>query len=500
VQPLAQKVFSHIRQQDLLKPGDRVGAAVSGGADSVALLRLFLDLCKELGIVLSVVHFNHKLRGIEADRDENFVAELAQQHKLEFHCGCGDVAAFAAEQHIGLEAGARKLRYAYFRSLLSKDGVNRIATAHTLDDQAETVLLRLARGAGTRGLAGIYPRLWLERNEKESPEAGTAGGKKNQFSVLSSQFPVPGSQFSDRAAIIRPLLAMRRKELEAYLADLGQGWREDASNRDLRHARNRVRHGIMPRLERNLNPAVREALAETAEIARSEEDYWRSEVAKALPRLTGEGESGRLNLSMLARLPVALQRRVIREAAEQIGVRLEFRQVEEIREEKAARVVLPDGWVAVQERGRLQFERGVPAAKADYDYSLSVPGRIEILETGTVFEALVVSQGAGSEYNPDHFFDPARLSGELRVRNWRAGDRFWPGHTKAPKKIKDLLQERQVERAERKAWPVVLCAGQIVWVRGFPAPANLRAEERCRRAIVIRESPLGEARQAGRKT
>ena len=203
---------------------------------------------------------------------------------------------------------------------------------------------------------------------------------------------------------------------------------------------------------------------------------------------------------MLARLPLALQRRVIREAAEQIGLRLEFRQVEEIREEKAARVVLPDGWLAVQERGRLQFERGVPAAKADYDYSLSVPGRIEVLETGTVFEALVVSEGAGSEYNPDHFFDPARLSGELRIRNWRAGDRFWPAHTKAPRKIKDLLRERQVERAERKAWPVVLCADQIVWVRGFPAPAKLRVEERWRRAIVIRESPLGEAREAGRKT
>ena len=194
MQTLAQKVFSHIRQQDLLKPGDRVGAAVSGGADSVALLRLFLELRKELGVVLSVVHFNHKLRGAEADRDENFVAELARQHKLEFHCGCGDVAAFAAEQHIGLEAGARRLRYAYFRSLLSKGGVNRIATAHTLDDQAETVLLRLARGAGTRGLAGIYPRLWLERNE-EGKFRGRYCERKEK-SVL--RFPVLSSQIEPR--------------------------------------------------------------------------------------------------------------------------------------------------------------------------------------------------------------------------------------------------------------------------------------------------------------
>ena len=140
--------------------------------------------------------------------------------------------------------------------------MNRIATGHTLDDQAETVLLRIVRGAGTRGLAGIYPQL-----SYSPPE------------VIKTQLSVPGSQFS----VIRPLLATRRKLLEAYLRELGQDWREDSSNRDLRHARNRVRHGILPRLERTLNPAVRETLAETADVARAEEDYWQTEVARVLP-------------------------------------------------------------------------------------------------------------------------------------------------------------------------------------------------------------------------
>ncbi len=243
VQTLAQSLLHYIRRNQLLKAGHRVGVAVSAGADSVALLRLLLDLRKELGIVLSVIHFNHKLRGAEADADEQFVTDLARQYKLQLHRASEDVEGYAAQQHLSLEAAGREMRYGYFSRLLERD-LDRIATAHTQDDQAETVLLKIVRGAGTRGLAGIYP-----------------------------QFPVQGSQFSEKT-VVRPLLGTGRRELEAYLRALGQGWREDSSNRDLRHSRNRVRHGIMPRLERHLNPAVRETLAEVAEIARAEEDYW----------------------------------------------------------------------------------------------------------------------------------------------------------------------------------------------------------------------------------
>ena len=239
VQTLPQTVLEYIRKHELLKAGDRVGVAVSGGADSVAMLRLLLELRKEIGVVLSVVHFNHKLRGAESDEDEQFVAQLALRHKLEAYCESGDVAAYAKEKHLSLETAAREMRYHYFRRLLLQGRLNRIATGHTLDDQAETVLLKIIRGAGGRGLAGVYPRL-----------------------------SVPSSQFSDSSAsIIRPLLGTRRRDLEPYLLGLGQSWREDRSNRDLRHMRNRVRHGILPRLERYLNPAVREAFAETAEIA-----------------------------------------------------------------------------------------------------------------------------------------------------------------------------------------------------------------------------------------
>src|SRR5438477_11694775 len=221
VQTLAQSVLHYIRRNQLLKAGDRVGVAVSGGADSVALLRLLLELRKELGIVLSVVHFNHKLRGLEADADEQFVADLASRNKLEFRCESGDVTACAATKRLSLETAGRKMRYGFFNQLLAEGRVNRVVTAHTLDDQAETVLLKVVRGAGTRGLAGIYPQLSVS----SSP-----------FSV-DRQSSVAGRQVC--GSIIRPLLRVRRKELEAYLFAEGQRWREDSSNRDLRHARHR---------------------------------------------------------------------------------------------------------------------------------------------------------------------------------------------------------------------------------------------------------------------
>jgi tRNA(Ile)-lysidine synthase len=492
VEKLAQPVLEYIRRQELLKPGDRVGVAVSGGADSVALLRLLLELRRELGIVLSLVHFNHKLRGPESDEDEQFVAELARRHKLQLNRDSGDVASHAAERHISLETAARELRYAFFRRLLLARTVNRIATAHTLDDQAETVLLRLVRGAGTRGLAGIYPQL---------PVASSQPPVSRQSAVVNRQEKPATGELS----IVRPLLGVRRKDVEAYLGALGQNWREDKSNRDLRHARNRVRHGILPRLERNLNPAVREALAETAEIAREEEKYWRQEIERVLPQAWAAGSgttppvSGILNTAVLASLPRALQRRVVRAAAESLGLRLEFPHVEQILEVtsdspgSAKSAKLPHGWTVSRCGGELRFGLAGGAAEpmsSDYEYLLPIPGQIEVPEAAMRFEAVLVPASSKPGYNPEHLLEAALLATELRVRNWRAGDRFWPAHTKGPKKIKELLQERHVTGPERKLWPVAVSGDEVVWVRGFPTSARLRARDQAKEAVWIREGPL----------
>ncbi len=462
---LSQRVTAYIRKHKLLKAGDRVAAAVSGGADSVAMLRLLLELRQELGMVLSVIHFNHQLRGAESDADEHFVAELAQRHELQFHCASGDVVRHATEQRLSLETAARNLRYDYFHRLLREGCVNRIATAHTLDDQAETVLMRIARGAGTRGLAGIYPKL----------------SESRQFSVSAQQ----------DLAIVRPLLGVRRRELESYLSAVNQDWREDSSNRDLRHARNRVRHGILPRMERGLNPAVREALADTAEIARAEEAYWQAEVSRLLPKIWFAQEKN-LTVKALLDLPLALQRRLIRAVAESLQLRLEFRQVEEILQIASGgmkSVELPDGWRVSLSRKNLRFEIPEKLSRAtDYEYQLPMPGDVLVPELGTRFVVRIHPAGEPCE-SSQCLLDQAALASQLTVRNWHAGDRFWPEHRKGARKVKELLQEKHLTELERKLWPVVVCQGEVVWLRGCPGAAKFRAREG-REAILIREVAL----------
>lgn len=472
---LAETVFTFISCEKLLQPGDRVGVAVSGGADSVALLRLMLELRSEIGILLWVAHFNHKLRGDESEADESFVRDLSKRHGLEFLSSSGDVAHHAKEKHSSLEAAARELRYAFFLDVMRDARLNRIATAHTLDDQAETVLLKIARGAGTRGLAGIYPK--LDVNQSSSGE--------------------PHDLAADQL-IIRPLLGVCRRDVELYLRDLGQPWREDRSNRDLRHSRNVVRHGILPRLERNLNPAVREALGETAEIARAEEEYWNERMTRLLPNALKSftpRAGAMLDGPLLTAQPKAVQRRLIRALAESLGFELEFKHVEQVLRlaldfHGHQSIVLPGGWMVSRSADGIRFQLSHSAASGEYEYRLSIPGRIEVPEAGRLIEAVVVRPGLESAYNPDHAIDAAFVGRELQVRNWRPGDRFWPGHSKSPKKIKELLQERHVTGMDRKRVPVVVSGTEVVWVQGLPAPTALRHRDPKREAIVILDSEI----------
>jgi len=442
VHELSQSVLSYIRKQDLLRPGDRVGVAVSGGADSVALLRLLLELRAELGVVLSVVHLNHCLRGAEADTDEHFVNDLAAHYDLPLFSARRDVRSHAATKKLSIETAAREVRYQYFEELLQKGQFNRLATAHTLDDQAETVLLKLARGAGTRGLAGIYPKVAVERSQ---------------------------AQQSREQAIVRPLLSIQRRELEQYLQHIQQPWREDSTNAQLHHTRNRIRHEVLPRLCAEVHPQVRRTLAEVSEIARAEEQFWQAEVQPHLSAAwSRSAEGGTLRSSILDGLPLALRRRLLRAAAESLSLNLEFKHGEEVLGlSESTRTVLPDGWVALRQRDSICFERKGPATAEDYEYDLHVPGRTEVPEAGVAIDtAILVGNSEATSYNPDHALD-TRFASALVVRNWRAGDRFWPAHSKQSKKIKELLQDRHITGNEKKTWLVIASGSEVVWLRGF---------------------------------
>ena len=514
VHQLAQRVCRSIREQELLRPGDRVGVAVSGGADSVALLRLLLELRVELGVVLSLVHLNHQIRGGDADADQQFVTDLARLHALPLHVSSADTPAEAARRRLSLEATAREIRYRYFESLLVDRLLDKIATAHTLDDQAETVLLRLARGTGTTGLAGIYPNWPVVSDQCSEDVASNARVGTGLRQACPEQLKrgeaverVHGERSSPLSlAIVRPLLQIRRSELLSYLRELSQPWRDDASNLDLRFARNRVRHKLLPLLESELNPRIRELLAETAEIARAEEGYWAGAVSCALTEAwspPGESTPGFLRIATLLRYPLALQRRILRAATESLGVRLEFQHVEHLlglAQAPAAgekQIVLPGGWRVLRRHDRLQLEppqAGQAIDAHDFAYPLSLPGEVAVAETGTIFRATVA---AVSPELAAQAYDPARLPHLLQVRNWHPGDRFWPCHTRGPRKIKELLQDRKVPLAERRTWPVItrVASGQeeVIWVRGFPPPQQLLAPSGGGQGLIIQEYALQQA-------
>ena len=290
----------------LFKAGERVCVAVSGGADSVALLLAMVEANTEsaqnktpLGVVLRAAHVHHGLRGAEADGDEEFVREVCERLGVPLTVFRVDTAARRVAEGEGVEEAARELRYEALRGLMASGAVDVVATAHTMDDQAETVVMKMVRGAWTEGLGGISPEI-----------QGSGAGR-----------------------IVRPLLGVRRVEVEVFLRERGQGWREDATNADVSLTRNRVRHVLMPML-REFNPAVDALVARTAEIAREEEGFWQAEVARVLPQVllpgkpvrgggravsTAVGEVGyALEIERLRAMPSALRRRIVRAAARKV--------------------------------------------------------------------------------------------------------------------------------------------------------------------------------------
>ncbi|MGB7149261.1 MAG: tRNA lysidine(34) synthetase TilS [Terriglobales bacterium] len=493
---LAERLLQTIRNSNSLHAGDRVAAAVSGGADSVALLCLLLDLREELGIVLSIAHVNHKLRGEESYDDERFVAQLAQQHGLELHLRAAPIEGRGGNRQdrdkiivavSGVEAAARELRYGFFRELACGGRVTKIATAHTLDDQAETILLRIFRGTGIRGLAGIHPRIIFE-------EKGHVRGE-----------------------VVRPLLGFRRATLQGFLRERGQGWREDSSNQNITFLRNRVRHRLLPLIVEEFGESSIEHMSELAEIARAEEGHW----AIDHPEITAEDGGATsshprqvmfLPLEPLLALPLASQRRLMRGwlEANAPDVRVSFRLIEEALElartaqcdtSSGKNLELPSGWnLRLTRQGQSRefhlvletsYCREGAAGESqdrDYHYTLPVPGAVDVPELLAHIEAEIVDVAGVPEAERTQLLDMARLRKEILIRNWRAGDRYWPAHTGAEKKVKELLSDRHATGKQKKLWPVAVAEGfGLVWLRGFAVPAAVRAPAHAKQAIWIRE-------------
>jgi tRNA(Ile)-lysidine synthase len=421
------------------EPGERVAVAVSGGADSVALLVAMADARAETGIVLSALHVHHGLRGAEADGDAQFVADLTHQLDVPLRTRHGDVAALAAERGRGIEEAARALRYRCFDELLASREVDVVATAHTLDDQAETVLMKLLRGAWTEGLGGIAPVVTAE------------GGR-----------------------IVRPLLEVSRAEIVTYLEARGHPWREDSTNQELTFTRNRVRYTLLPQMK-EFQPRIAEQLARMATVARDEEAWWSRELARVLPGIllpgkavrgggratsTRPGEAGvAMELERLRAMHPALQRRVLRAAAEQVGTALNFDQTE------ALLALASSGERAAGKRGKIELGAGVTAERTVRELRIV---RTPVESERTLPELVVPVPGVleAKEYGYRVITDGGLPTGEtLVLRTPRTGDQVRLPHSRGVKTVKEVLERRGISAAERRLWPVLAVGNGIVWMR-----------------------------------
>ena len=486
---LGQRLLARLKKQEMTRPGDRVGVAVSGGADSVALLLLLLELREKLGIVLSVVHFNHKLRGKASDADQAFVAKLAAKHGLEFHAASVDVAKKAKKERANLEDAARRARYDYFRSLAESGACGRIAVAHTADDQAETVLAHLLRGTGLTGLGGIHP---------------VAG------------------------AVIRPLLNVRRSELRRYLRARKQTWREDATNRDTKRMRARIRKKLLPLLEKQFQPAVVERLASLSELAREDEADLQGQAELRVLALAKETKGGlRIPARDIAE-PRSTPRNLVKENSEDYGIaissagvrkrmvrhiianikpragQLGANHVETVLElarggQSGSSLSLPGGVEVRRERDELFFlavdkaeKVSSHAAPREYEYKIDLArgeAEVSVTELGCVFRLKVIDWPLkrGETSREGAVLDRDRLLFPMVLRNWRPGDRLRPQGHRSAQKLKRLLNEKRVSRWERDGWPVLTSGGVLAWARGFPVAAEFAANERTRAGIVVAE-------------
>ena len=473
---IVDSVRRTVRRYGLLPAGSRVVVALSGGADSVALVNVLCALAESEGFqVAGVAHLNHRLRGQDADADEQFCRQYASAVGLPVDVERVDVRALAGAARISVEQAGHLARHEFFSRAAARLKASAVAVAHTKDDQAETFLLRLLRGAGPRGLSGMHPRFGI---------------------------------------VIRPFLESSRSDVRAFVEDRGLAFREDASNRDRAIPRNRIRHELLPLLERDYAPGIADALDRAAAIAREDADYLDAAAAAAAARIVSYAAAEVvIDADALVAEPPAIARRVIRLAQQSFAGDehperfIGFDAVEAVLRfavSKSAgqldlaghRVNRRGGaLVLIPSRGR---EKPVPAA--DFSYPLEVPGQVMVPEAACAIVAATSAVPSGRRAadlwpltgrSDQAVVEAGGLAGPLSVRNRRPGDRFRPLGLHGRKKLQDLFVDNKIDRFEREITPVVVdAAGRIVWVAGQALSEDFRVTEATRDVVILKRVPI----------
>jgi len=452
-----EKFIRAVKTHALLVRGDRVVVAVSGGADSLALLSLLLEVRAQFELDLIVAHLNHNLRGQSSDEDQEFVRILAHRLGTGFICEKIPAEAVTARNE-SLENWARERRYAFLSKAAGAVQAQKVALGHTMSDQAETLLMRLLRGSGTVGLSAMSYK---------------------------------------RDIFIRPLLSIERHEILEYLKLHGVTWREDASNLDTLFLRNRVRQELIASLKDRYNPKIVPVLARTAAILREESEalrYWAAEVFDREAIVDGSRVIWGVNT--LISLPSGLQKRLVRLSLERLvpgNHSLSAQSLASIihllGEGRSGKFVQIGLFRCFREFNRLLLEAVPPPAPEKFCYALRIPGRIELPQTGTCFEAKLEpsSQDSVVLNRWELFLCQTELEAGFFVRNWEPADVYFGPGADSPKRVAEMFAQRKIPKRCRASWPVVALAGRVVCVRDFPFCADKAVQAREDTRVFVEE-------------
>lgn len=450
-EPLEEKIAFNIETSGLILPGDTILIGFSGGADSTALLHALFQLSASRGFRVAAAHLNHSLRGAESDGDEEFCRDFAGKLGIAFYASRLPAGELRKDKALSLEEAARSARRAFLERTRGETGAARIALAHHRDDQVETVLMRLFRGASPRGLAGM------------------------QFASDS---------------IIRPMLNVPKSEILAYCAARRLDFRHDSSNDDEKPPRNKLRRRVIPFLENELNPRLRERIFHAAELLRRDSDYLDAlaeESFKASRRRAADAPA--LDRRKVAKAPQALLDRIwlmaVFEASGRAGAKLDSRHLaamnERLKSGANGDVCLPDGLAAVFSRESIRFI--TPAARrtksddpAELRFDLKRQGTTRVEFGGYEFRFRVLeSPPANPKMKPKHteYLDLGRISGQIRLRYYKRGDTFRPLGMKGGMKLSDYFTNSKIDREIRGGIPLLCDDEKILWIVGK------RIDDRC---------------------
>ncbi len=462
---LLLKVLDTINRYSMLKYGDKVLVGVSAGPDSVCLLYVLKELREEYNLSLHIAHLHHGFRGSEADEDVRFVKAIGDSLGIPLHIEYVDIPSYIKRARLSKQAGAREVRYKFFYRVAEEIGADKIALGHTADDQIETFLMRVIKGSGPHGLAGIPPV---------------------------------------RDKVIRPVIEIYREEIKEYLSERDIRYRIDSSNLSPVYLRNKIRLELIPYLSKEYNPNIIDTLMRNLKILRDEDIFLDEYVEKKYPDLLISESKGhvRFDMEKLASIARPIRRRVLRRAVESIigegVVVLSFKHVEDslslLDNERGGEIHLPCGIIVRKDRKTFGvYLKSEVTPIPSYAYNIAVPGDTLIPEAGvTIRTAILTSPDKGVKGEKDGnkyktCFDMGKFSLPLIVRNRRSGDLFCPqGMGGKKKKIKEYFIDQKIPREERERIPILTSPEGILWIIGYRADERFMVTAATEKILEVR--------------